>query len=151
LRVNSDKGMTLIEVLATILLVSMVVVLIWTGVLISMRYNVAETKKTHLQQEANYIITEIQRIHRYCDSYDLTISRNEISVKNCYLASSNSKTDFTIANTYQYESTPEYIGKLIETKKNDSYINFTLTVRDIKNKKLFVEIPTTISRYKITQ
>ena len=141
---NSGKGMTLIEVLATILLVSIVVVLIWTGVFISMRYNVAETKKLHLQQEANYIITEVQRIHRSCDSYDLTISRNEISVKNCISASSNSKTDFTIAYTYQYESSPEYIGKLIETKKR-LYINFTLTVRDIENKKLFVEVPTTIS------
>ena len=32
-------------------------------------------RKLHLQQEANYIITEVQRIHRSCDSYDLTISR----------------------------------------------------------------------------
>jgi type II secretory pathway pseudopilin PulG len=151
LKGNSGKGMTLVEVLATIVLVSAVVILIWTGVLISSKHNVAETKKLRLQQEANYIIAEVQRIHRSCDKYDLTISKNEISVKNCILTSSSSKPDITIANTYQYESTPEYIGKLIETKKNDSSINFTLTVRDIKNKKLFVEIPTTISRYKITQ
>ena len=42
-----DKGMTLIEVLATILLVSIVVVPdLDRCILISMRYNVAETKKT---------------------------------------------------------------------------------------------------------
>lgn len=143
--------MTLVEVLATIVLVSMVVILIWTGVFISMRYNVAETKKLRLQQDANYIITEIQRIHRSCDKYDLTISKNEIYIKNCILASSSSKPDFTIANIFQYESIPEFKGALIETKKNESNINFTLTVKDNENEKIFVEIPTTISRYKIVQ
>ena len=73
-------------------------------------------------------------------------------MKNCYFGNRRiQKLILLLHIPINMNRTPEYIEKLIETKKNDSYINFTLTIRDIKNKKLFVEVPTTISRYNITQ
>ncbi|NYF25031.1 type II secretion system protein J [Sporosarcina sp. JAI121] len=144
-----ERGITLVELLATIVLVSIVMVLIWNTISISMKYNLAETKKLHLQQEANYIITEIQRIHRQCDSYQLTITGSEVSMKKC--VGGNQIPDEIVSNIYHYIALPEYKEEVIEAKIYDSTIDLKLTVQDIQNKKLKVEVQTTISRYKSIQ
>ena len=75
--------MTLVEVLVVLVLSSLVILLIWTTVSISMKYNITETKKLRLQQEMNYIITKLQQEHRIRDCYDVSIKVEEISIENC--------------------------------------------------------------------
>ena len=71
-----EKGMTLVQVLVTLVLVSLVGALIWTTVTISMNYNITETKKLRLQQEMNYIITKLQQ-----DTVERDRERYEVDIK----------------------------------------------------------------------
>ena len=59
--IKKQSGMTLVEVLVVLVLSSLVTLLIWTTVSISIKYNINETKKLRLQQEMNYIITKLQK------------------------------------------------------------------------------------------
>lgn len=144
-----ERGITLVELLATLVLISIVMILIWNTISISLKYNLAETKKLRLQQEANYIVTEIQRIHRQCDKYELTITGSKVSMKNC--KSKNPIPDVIVSDLYHYVALPEYKGEMIEAKIYDSTIDLILTVQDSQNKNLKVRVQTTISRYKNIQ
>lgn len=141
---RKQNGMTLVEVLAVLVLSSLVILLIWTTVMTAIKYNITETKKLRMQEEANYIITEIQRIHRQCNQYELNVSAGEISVKNC----DGPISDRLISRGYNYNGTT-YLKNKIDAKKKDASIPFTLVINDLDNDRLEVEITTTISRYKL--
>lgn len=79
----NERGMTLVEVLATLVLLSLVAGIIWSTISISTKLNVAETSTLRLQQESNYIIAELQKIHRKCDSYTFNITKEFVEVSNC--------------------------------------------------------------------
>lgn len=148
---TNEDGVTLVELLAALVLMSIVGAIIWNTVFISMRYSTTETKKLRLQQEANYVITEIQRYHRQCNKYNMTIHEDKISIKNCERDSSNLP-DLVINNTFQYSSSPEFHEDIddpdaqIEPKTSD--LSFTLTIKDAEKTNLEVNIHTVISRYK---
>ncbi|WP_262173472.1 prepilin-type N-terminal cleavage/methylation domain-containing protein [Saccharococcus sp. Marseille-Q5394] len=141
---RKQNGMTLVEVLAVLVLSSLVILLIWTTVMTAIKYNITETKKLRMQEEANYIITEIQRIHRQCSQYELNVSAGEISMKSC----DGPISDRVISRGYNYNGTI-YVKDKIDAKKKDASIPFTLVMNDLENDRLEVEITTTISRYKL--
>jgi len=150
---KNESGVTLVELLAVLALISIVTAIIWNTIFISMKHNTTETKKTRLQQEANYVIAEIQRYHRQCDSYGLTIQVDEVTMKNCVREIGNPIADAIISNGFRYESLmesgeQEFNNTPINTKTSDSSLTFKLTVKDSENDNLEVNIPTTISRYK---
>lgn len=78
-----ERGITLVEVLATLVLLSLVTGVIWSTISQSAKLNVAETSTLRLQQESNYIIAELQKIHRKCDSYTFNITKEFVEVSNC--------------------------------------------------------------------
>ncbi|MBD7983021.1 prepilin-type N-terminal cleavage/methylation domain-containing protein [Sporosarcina sp. Sa2YVA2] len=148
-----ERGMTLVEVLVTLLLSSLIIVLISTTIMISMKYNIAESKKTQMQQEANYIITDIQRIHRQYSCYE--IIENEVDeewiIKDCI----NNK-NISIYNSYPFAIKLSESGK-IYTKRNvndesESLYNakypLTVTVSLNSNPSLKVDIKSLIFRYE---
>nr|WP_285851915.1 prepilin-type N-terminal cleavage/methylation domain-containing protein [Sporosarcina luteola] len=141
---KKQNGMTLVEVLAVLVLTSLVILLIWTTVMTAIKYNVTETKKLRLQEEANYIITEVQRIHRQCNQYELNVSEGEITLVNC----DGPISDRAISRGYNFNGTT-YIKDKIDAKKKDASIPFTLVITDLENDRLKVEITTIISRYKL--
>ena len=138
---KNESGMTLVEVLATLTILSMVVVLIWTTFYISAKHSIMETTKLQLQQEANYILTEIQQQHRQLKCYQLDIEEDRVQLFNC---NETPELIEVISTDYKYK---EYkSGEIEPTEKN---LSFTLTVEDPKkNSKLKVEVDTIISRYK---
>lgn len=142
---KNDSGMTLVEVLATLVLLSLVASLIWTAFFISARHNIAETTKLHLQQEANYILTKIQQTHRQKDCYKLEIKESQVRIFNC---EDKPEFDEIISSNYSYlpENSEEYLKK-ITSEEEDLFL--TLTILDPKkDSKLFVKIETTIARYR---
>lgn len=141
---RKQNGMTLVEVLAVLVLSSLVILLVWTTAMTAIKYNITETKKLRMQEEANYIISEIQRIHRQCNQYELNVSAGEISVKNC----EGPISDRLISRGYNFNGTT-YAKDKIDAKKKDASIPFTLVINDLENDRLEVEITTTISRYKL--
>lgn len=138
---NKQSGLTLVEVLVTLVLSTLVVVLIWTTVSISMKYNITESKKLLLQQEANYIITKLQQEHRHRECYKITIEKEQVIIENC---ESNPIFKEMISTGFNYS--PE-LTKDIHTKKEDLSLT-GFTINDSKNTKLKVKVPILITRYK---
>ncbi|MEK3934050.1 hypothetical protein MKY41_01915 [Sporosarcina sp. FSL W7-1349] len=138
---KNEDGITLVELLASLILVSMVVVLIWTTFFISARHNTSETTKMRLQQEANYILTAIQQQHRQKECYDLIVAVEELKIKDC-----DSNEETTLSSGYIYKLYPENPTD-IRPKEQD--LELTLIIKDGKeNSRLQVEVESTISRYK---
>lgn len=149
---RNESGMTLIEVLATLLLTGLIIGLIWTTVMISMKYNIAETKKTDLQKEGTYIISKLQQIHRSNDCYEFNLSPNSISANNC---SGNSVFNEVISEGFIYSFETESVVEgednlTIKTEINATKRNLEiskLTIIDPENKLLSITIPVIITRY----
>ncbi|AXI09687.1 hypothetical protein CUC15_12470 [Oceanobacillus zhaokaii] len=143
---NNEKGITLIEVLATLVISSLFMGIIYTVVMMSMEYSSVETKKTQLQQEANYIITDLQRIHRNGECYVLSITESEVAVaEDC----ANKKME-VLSSGYVYKTESTYDRKKIDPNiENVDLSNFR--IQDSENENIVVEITTIISRYKNTE
>lgn len=142
-----EKGMTLIEVIVTLLLVSLVGGIIWTLMMTSMKYNIVETKKLQMQQEANNIVTQIQTFHRKCKTYEMTVNPESVSLFNCTSSNSaKSLADVYMTTNYNYSSFPNQ--KIVDTLNADAKMELTLTVQDPKKTSLKVVVETVISRYK---
>lgn len=139
-----EAGVTLVEVLVTLALVSLVAATLWSMLMVSSKYHVTETKKTHLQQEANRIIVEIQKSHRKCLSYTLAISADQIMISNCERENKNS-VDTVFEGNFIYASNLE--GEKFIVPKNESQYDLELLVKDRNNPNLIEKIETSISRY----
>ncbi len=137
--IKNEKGLTLVELLATLVLMSLFSGIIMSMILHSMRYKEMEITKTDLQQEANYVIAELQRIHRLGDTYTLTIEENSIKVK--------TDTEQIISDRYYYDVDGDFDEAIIDPTKKNVYLN-EFTIKSKTNENLKVEISTVISRYK---
>ncbi|MCM3710755.1 hypothetical protein [Sporosarcina luteola] len=109
-----------------------------------MKYNITETKKLRIQEEANYIIAEMQRIHRQCDHYEIEIEDTKIAMKNCE-GPINGK---VISERFNFRGTSYWEGK-VDAKRENANVDFNLFIKDLENEKLNVELNTRITRYKV--
>lgn len=140
--VKNSKGITLVEVLAVLLLIAIVSTTIVSMILLTNRYQITETKKMKMQQEANYIISEILQKHRFVDEcYELNITEQgrKLIFKDC------GGSMVVISDIYKYSLTDLPSNK-IYPKKQD--LVTTLTVTDPEDSDLYVAVDTVFSRYK---
>ncbi|MDQ0429921.1 prepilin-type N-terminal cleavage/methylation domain-containing protein [Planomicrobium stackebrandtii] len=79
----NEKGITIIELLAALALVSIIAVAAWTAMSIGFKHSVVETSKTHIQQDANLIIVELSNAHRKSDSYSVKFENGQLVLKTC--------------------------------------------------------------------
>ena len=79
----NEKGASLVEVLAVLLLVSIIGGIGWTALTIGMKHNSAETTTTQLQQEANLIVTKLVNEHRRSDHYYLRVADGQLEINSC--------------------------------------------------------------------
>lgn len=80
---TNEKGASLVEVLAVLLLVSIIGGIGWTALNIGMKHNSVETTKTQLQQEANLIVTKLINEHRRSDHYYLRLADGQLEINSC--------------------------------------------------------------------
>lgn len=149
--IKKESGMTLVEVLATLFLSSLVIMLIWTTVAISIKYNIVETKKLQMQQEANYIITDLQRIHRKYDCYQIKSENGEWSSVNCANGNTiskypNSKFKYELIGYPEIVYTRHKEAKAAGKAYSASY-PLTVKISNLDEKGSILEISTTISRF----
>ena len=151
---KKQTGMTLVEVLATLLVSSLVIILIWTTVAISMKYNIIETQKLQMQKDVNYIITDIQRIHRNYECYQITLGdQGAWESSKCPSGEiisrySNPKYKFVLV-----APTEQIYTKLLKDEKENYKASYELTVRiyEIGNddyERPDLEVKTMISRFE---
>lgn len=67
----NEKGVTLVELLAALALVSIVAVLAMTTFNIGVKYNITETTKTTMQQESNLVVSTLMNVHRTEKCYEI--------------------------------------------------------------------------------
>ncbi|WP_303971299.1 type II secretion system protein J [Sporosarcina ureae] len=148
---NNQQGMTLVELLAALFLVSLVSVVIWTTLAVSTRLNTTEISKLRLQQETNYIATEAQRLHRHCYSYEFVVTPQQVEVQNCQTSTGSEKT-YIISTKFLYYTDENELND-VETRyyvntKTENLTVLRLWLADPENPKLKVSIPLELSRYK---
>lgn len=79
----NEKGISLIEVLAALLLVSIIATAAWTALSIGMKHTTAETSKTEIQQDANIIISKLSSAHRQSETYTIKFQNNQLLMRAC--------------------------------------------------------------------
>ncbi|EGA89090.1 hypothetical protein GPDM_11480 [Planococcus donghaensis MPA1U2] len=80
---NDEKGITMIEILAALVLVSLVVAGAWTAMSIGFKHSVVETTKTHIQQDAALVIAKLSSAHRKSDRYLVKIENKQLMLQTC--------------------------------------------------------------------
>lgn len=152
----NQKGITLVELIAALALVSIIAVAAWTTLNIGMQHGAAETSKTILQQDANLIVTSLSAEHRKNDGYFLRFMSGHLEISSC------KENDLTGAldcetfkritdNTYQYSGSINGTDfsawsstTLIEPKKQ--HVDFILKVADPVKTARSVKLKTTFTR-----
>jgi len=166
---ENSKGVSLVELLAALALVSLVAVLIMTTLSIGIKKSVVENDKLRIQQEANILVSKILADHRLGEPYCLAVINGQLlkmepleqdSLK-C-IPQNNIETlinPLYNADVYNIEleapedliksftSVPSEINSIIP-KKEDVNLNINLSYKDSTQKKTSFSINTTLSRYK---
>lgn len=75
-----EKGISLIEVMAALILVSIIAGAAWTALSIGMKYTTVETSKTEIQQDANIIIAKLSAVHRQSEKYLIKIESEQMMI-----------------------------------------------------------------------
>ena len=106
MKLKNEKGVTLVELLAVLVLVSMVASIILTTFINVNSYNVTEMKKLKMQQDANYIVTTLLQKHRTVNhSYTLKLEANKL----VYMDGDTGIKE-TIGENFYYDMTKIIVG-----------------------------------------
>ena len=152
----NQKGVTLVELVAALALVSVIAIAAWSTLTIGMKHGAAETSKTMLQQDANLIITKLSAEHRRNDYYYLRYTGGNLEISTCNDNDITGAVDcqpFTKLTENSYLYTGSINGTdfsawssttLIEPKKQ--HVNFILKVADPIKTARSVELKTSLTR-----
>lgn len=152
MKIKNEKGVTLVELLAVLVLVSMICTIILTSLFIATKYNITETKKLKMQQEANYIITKVLQEHRKdTDCYNLQVvdeSGKPVAKGSKIIFSDCSDTSVPEAKVIIADSFIYSLSELgVKHDPKSANLKTTLTVIDPENSKLTVTVDTEFKRY----
>lgn len=100
-----EKGMTMIELLAALVLVSVIAAGAWTAMSIGFKHSVVETSKTQVQQDAHLITTKLANAHRKSDSYSIRFENEQLMLKTCYDDTGCGSFERVIETSYDYKGT----------------------------------------------
>jgi len=152
--INNTKGITLVELIAALALVTIVAILIMTTLSIGIQRSVLEGEKTRIQQDANLMVTKLLDIHQKGDCYQLEITPNKdlvvISYNNSTKTACGSETTQSEPiNNQNYDistTNPMQIFEIINPHRENNAISIVLTLDS--RSTINYEINTTLSRYK---
>ncbi|KOY82807.1 prepilin-type N-terminal cleavage/methylation domain-containing protein [Lysinibacillus macroides] len=78
--IKNQRGLTLVEVLASIIILSLVTILAWNMFFQGTKYSQKTISKNQMQQEANIIIANLNSIHKRSIEYSVSSSDCRLSV-----------------------------------------------------------------------
>ncbi|MDN7240345.1 type II secretion system protein [Planococcus sp. N028] len=130
----NQKGITLVELIAALALVSIIAVVAWTAMSIGFKHSAVESNKTRLQQDANLIVTSLSNIHRKSDSYNLKFVNEQLVVQTCTDVPVCSPYKQVIDKKYDYtgttiNGTPYSGGAFAEIKVNPEKAHTNLILK----------------------
>lgn len=137
--------MTLIEVLATLTLLSIIGILVWSVFIQGMKNTNDGAMKTRLTQEMNYVQAQLRKIHLNSDEYTITSPTN-CNIQVDYIIEEVSTTLLFEDNQICYEITDKVLPLEIYPKRKDE--SFLIMLSDKNNVRNNVTIQTNLSRLK---
>ncbi|MBO1514751.1 PulJ/GspJ family protein [Metabacillus bambusae] len=142
-----QNGLTLIEVLATLAILSTLLVLIWGVLLNGFNYSKKAQETVLLQQEANLIVTKLTKIHQSYDSYTIMFNQNPIKVifpdhKEEIISNPEFRYSFYDTST----GTDQLLNQSIHLSDT---LSFKLVISPTDNPELKYEIRTTLSKLDV--
>ncbi|WP_341201541.1 type II secretion system protein [Planomicrobium okeanokoites] len=150
----NQKGLTLVELIAALALVSLIAAAAWTALTIGMQHGAAETKKTQLQQDSNIIISTLINVHRNSEKYSLTFEANKLKIESCNDAGicENNTLDMaydftgTIIGSHTVDDTDAVPDSIANLTPKTAHTEITLVITDLKNPKQSLSVKTTLTR-----
>lgn len=148
---KDNKGITLVEILATITLLSVIGILVWSVFIQGIKNTNEGAMKTRLTQEMNYVQATLRKIHQTADNYKITFPTN-CSIHVEYNNEGVSSTTLFEDNRICYEIFIEGEKKEdlleINPKGGDHSISIDFVLSDKNNFRNNVTILTNLSRLK---
>jgi len=138
---DNQKGVTLIELLATLVIFGIFSTIIWAFVMQTFKTNDVEVSKNQLQQESTIILNAIDEIHRKSTSYKIDFNRNEIIIT----PNHSGQIAFNNPNII-YNLSPLITGITITPKTQNLQLNLVLTSKE--NENITTNVKSTFKRLK---
>lgn len=140
---RNEGGITLIESLAALTILSFIGIIIWSVFFQGYNYSKNAVSKNKMQQEANIIITTLTRIHQTALSYVISIPESG-TVEVVVTEQDNSIRKVSFKDN-QLLIQINQTGTIIP-KSND--LDLKITITDKNNPKNLVEVETLLYRLK---
>ena len=154
--IKNQKGLTVVELLGALALVSLIAIIAWTALSIGLQHTALETGKTKLQQEANNMVATLSAEHRRSEEYYLRFQEGQLQISTC--TSAGSCTDFQDVSDKAYAISGS-VNKVAFTdldgsepiKPKESHVNLYLKVADPLKPSNSVSVNTTLTRILTSQ
>lgn len=138
---RNQNGVTLIELLLTLTILTIVGAIIWGTLVQGSKYSNNAVTKNQMQQEANIIISRLTKIHQISESYNINSSGCKVTV--VYKEKNNIENTETFENQRLCIST----STIDNIKPNIRDVPLTIKIKD-NNSNNRVSIETVLSRLK---
>ncbi len=138
---QNQRGITLAELLATIAILSIVGVIIWSVFFQGTKYSNIAVTKNQMQQEANIIISKLTKIHQTAESYSIHSKGGNITVD---YKDNNGATHKIVFDDSHLDFFTQSMNNVIPNK-NDTPL--TITVNEKKSNNT-ISIDTVLYRLK---
>lgn len=144
---NNEQGISLVEVLATLTILSIVGVLIWQVFFQGYKYSNDAVTKNTLTQEANVIVLKLTRIHQSNEEYTIKSSNGIIE----FLDSNNNQITQYSSSKFTYSALLndyEVNSQLVHPSDKTQNLNIEIRVTDKNNPSNKVSVKTLLYRLK---
>ncbi|WP_078545312.1 PulJ/GspJ family protein [Litchfieldia alkalitelluris] len=124
----NNRGLTLIELLASLVIFSLIMGLISGLIINSANHFEVTKKKVSLSQEANLILAQLTRIHQTKSTYiiDYNYSTNEIKIDGNKVENSNIVVKLSRLGQSDYKEVANNVNLKVSSRK-PLYIEFSLS------------------------
>lgn len=140
---RNQHGVTLIELLLTLAILTTIGALIWSVFIQGTKYSNNAVTRNQMQQEANLITTYLTRIHQTSNEY--TIETTNTQIKIISKLDSNITTQIYNNSQFIYEVTAD---KTEDINPNEDDVSCIVIISAKNNHKNKVTLSTLLSRLK---
>ncbi|MEH7255815.1 prepilin-type N-terminal cleavage/methylation domain-containing protein, partial [Neobacillus niacini] len=141
---RTQRGITLIEVLVTLAILSFIGITVWNVFFQGYNFSQKSITKNTIQQEANLVITNLTNIHQTSKQYEIQSAACQITVN---ITNNDNSTKTMVFNDSRFCYSTLNTG-LINPKLTSNRLMLTVSVSDRKVTSNKVDINTTLYRLK---
>jgi type II secretory pathway pseudopilin PulG len=131
--IKNEHGITLIEVLGSVVILSLIGSIIWNIFFQGYNFSQEAISKNSMQQEANFIINDLTKIHQTAKQYEITSSGDSIQVTFTKKDDSIHTQKFNHPNM-RISAVVNPSGQVIPKLLNGD-VTLTITIKDSNNLK----------------